>query len=187
MRLSKNRFEDEYFEWLISIISYSGYEQLNLSLLKTLHKKEFKVLIPHDDNRAYEGKNLRETYCDEVDFDYDYATAFYGIDVADCSMLELIIGLSIRCEQIIADNDIGGWFWRFLENIRLDRFSDDEFYDNGGAVVINNILDMIIKRQYKKNGYGGLFPLKLGKADQRKVEIWYQMCAYLDEHYNFRD
>jgi hypothetical protein len=38
------------------------------------------------------------------------------------------------------------------------------------------------RRLYTTSGYGGLFPLEEPKEDQRKVEIWYQMMAYLGEN-----
>ena len=44
-------------------------------------------------------------------------------------------------------------------------------------------LDGFINRQYEANGEGGLFPLKGVCEDQREVEIWYQMNAYLYEHH----
>jgi hypothetical protein len=50
---------------------------------------------------------------------------------------------------------------------------------------VNQILTNLVERTYQKNGKGGLFPLKQPAKDQRRVEIWYQMAAYLNENYNF--
>ena len=36
-----------------------------------------------------------------------------------------------------------------------------------------------------QDGFGGLFPLKHAKKDQRKVEIWYQLQNWLMENYEF--
>ena len=40
-----------------------------------------------------------------------------------------------------------------------------------------------LNREYDKDGTFGLFPLKNPKKDQRKVEIWYQMMAYIIENF----
>jgi hypothetical protein len=34
------------------------------------------------------------------------------------------------------------------------------------------------------NGTGGLFPLKMPKVNQRRVEIWYQMSAFIEENFD---
>jgi hypothetical protein len=44
---------------------------------------------------------------------------------------------------------------------------------------IDDILTRLIERTYKPNGEGGFFPLPQTDEDQTKVEIWYQMSAYI--------
>jgi hypothetical protein len=34
-----------------------------------------------------------------------------------------------------------------------------------------------------KSGLGGMFPLEDPREDQRAIEIWYQMMAYINENY----
>ena len=58
----------------------------------------------------------------------------------------------------------------------------DEVYSRGEWENIDEILNKFIDRTYRASGYGGLFPLRHSKEDQRKVEIWYQMAAYLIEN-----
>ena len=45
---------------------------------------------------------------------------------------------------------------------------------------VDEKIERFLKREYKSNGDGGLFTVKKCKCDLRKVEIWYQMCWYLD-------
>ena len=182
MLVKEKRILNSYYHWLCDLagVSVEGY---NYHLLfKELHNKKFEWFIPNDDNRAYEGKNLRERFCDEEGLNFD----FISFD-DDVSMLELILGLAFRCDWILADNPdnitISGWFWKILGNIRLDKFDDFGFYEQGGPSEIDKILEKIIKRTYSRTGEGGLFPLKKAKKDQRKVELWYQMCGYLVENY----
>jgi hypothetical protein len=47
--------------------------------------------------------------------------------------------------------------------------------------VIEDILDIFVERKYDPNGYGGLFPLRCPKHDQREIEIWYQFNEYLED------
>ena len=46
---------------------------------------------------------------------------------------------------------------------------------------VDDVLETVIWRNYQANGHGGLFPLKNAKRDQTKVEIWYQLAAYLQQ------
>jgi hypothetical protein len=144
--------------------------------------KEFRWSVPNDDNRAFEGKNLREKFCDEEGV--EYVDEYFDSPV---SMLELIIALAYRCESIMADqNDnmsMKDWFWTMLTNAGLDKFTDDAYHKMFGKQVVDEILNRIIDRRYHRNGSGGLFPLRFCKKDQRKIELWYQMSSYLVENY----
>ena len=53
---------------------------------------------------------------------------------------------------------------------------------NAGPFLINEAFQMINERSYAFDGYGGLFPLRKPHQDQRNIEIWYQMQAYLMEN-----
>jgi hypothetical protein len=79
------------------------------------------------------------------------------------------------------------WFWMMLGNAELDGFTDEAFYALRGHILVDKILNRILDRTYKRDGIGGLFPLKHPKKDQRRVELWYQMNAYLVENYYSED
>lgn len=175
-----------YYSWLFDWIDVYPRRKQYMLLIKDLHKKKFQWFVPNDDNRAFEGKNLRERFCEEEDIDFDE----FNFE-NEVSMLELILALAFRCDSIMADSidnvSIGDWFWRLLSNIELDKFTDDEYYSLGGSYEVDRILDRVINRTYERSGKGGLFPLKRVKKDQRKVELWYQMCQYLVENYYTQD
>jgi hypothetical protein len=99
------------------------------------------------------------------------------------SILEVLIGLAIRCCETLADDDnnmrIDQWFWLLMSNCGLNRFTDDRY----SSLDTDEIVDRIVYRRYERNGVGGLFPLKRARRDQRKVELWYQMSYYLVENY----
>ena len=87
----------------------------------------------------------------------------------------------------MADQDgnvtVREWFWRLMENIGVEKYTDEVFYDEFAPVIIEQILNRIIDRTYLRTGKGGFFPMKKSKKDQRKVELWYQMNEYLVENY----
>jgi hypothetical protein len=92
-------------------------------------------------------------------------------------MLELVVGLSRRL-AFEAGGEPHYWFWRLLENIGVAGYSDDRSIPEQR---IRKILDGVNNRTYKRNGLGGFFPLKRADRDQRKVELWYQLSAYVLE------
>lgn len=176
------RINDKYYEWLCDLIKVA-YPQCSFwFLIKHLHSKPFTWTVFNDDNRAFDGKVLREQFCDEMRYNYCYE----DFDEA-ASMLELILGLAYRCESIMVDQpdnmSVSDWFWKILHNVGLDKFTDDAYRSPNWSVSLDNILNIIINRTYNRYGQGGLFPLQNTKKDQRKVELWYQMSAYLVENY----
>jgi hypothetical protein len=94
-----------------------------------------------------------------------------------CSMLEMLVGLSRRLVDL-TEGEPRDWFWHILRNLELADHNDSVSYNQQD---VDDILDRVIWRTYEPDGRGGLFPLKNAQEDQRKVEIWYQFCAYILE------
>ena len=181
-RLSAEDVATDYYMWLCDLIWVNQPDRSYWLLAKTMHQKPFYWSVPNDDNRVYEAKDLREWFCDI--YRVDYRDDYFNNTV---SMLELIISLAHRCETILEDRpdsiSMREWFWRLLKNAGLEKYTDEAFYDLNGGFNVDEILNMIIDRTYHRNGKGGLFPLNNYKKDQRRVELWYQMNAYLIENY----
>lgn len=177
----RNKVKDDYYEWLSFIAMGCKKHEYNL-LCRDLFNTNFRWLIPNDINREFEGKNLRERFCDGSGAEIrDIGLGF------EANILEVFVAIAMRCEWIIMDDinklDICYWFKEFLTNLELDLLTDNDYYEYGGRDKIGLILDKFMNRTYSKNGKGGLFPLKFGNKNQRKVEIWYQMNLYLVENY----
>lgn len=143
--------------------------------MRQLYVKEFVWLIPNDDNRAEDGKALRYEFINEQ-----------GIDEVDqewldlgCSFLEMLIALARRA-AFESDDEVVEWFWRFIFNLGLNNHTDSA-YTRETEREVDNVLDIVIFRTYDADGLGGLFPLTHPRQDQRKVELWYQLAAYLTE------
>ena len=168
--------DELYFTWLYRQVADPQITDKSLTywkLLKELYTKEFVWLVPNDDNRIEDGKALRiEFIHDEQLDDVDQGWLDLG-----CSMFELMVGLARRLE-FEADGEAHYWFWHMMENLGLERYSDNRRLPR---THIDKILDRVIFRNFKPNGDGGLFPLKNPKKDQRKVELWYQLNSYVLE------
>ena len=174
--------DQEYYEWLCSFTKTKVNRQVKLiktyeKLLEILHYHEFISLVPHDENRIEDGLSLRWRFSNEKGVKYNPTDR--------CSILEMLVALSLRCEeQIMDDPEIGNrtshWFWLMVRNMGLFKYSDDKFKSNTTKIIEEKI-DRFVNREYNQDGKGGLFIIDNCKYALRKLEIWYQMCWYLDE------
>lgn len=174
----RDQIINDYFEWLWNFTKCRGHSQ-NRKIITLLHNIEFRYSIPMDANREEDGIDLRYRFITEVGIPKNYQEVYAYLD-GPCSVLEMMIALAIRCEESIMDDpDIGDrtseWFWLMMKNLGLDYMSDRKF-DRG---IAEEKISIFLDRKYKRNGEGGLFVVN-GRRDLRKVEIWYQMCWYLD-------
>ena len=175
-----------YFEYLCSLIDIPTRKYTRL--FDALYKKPFKWSVPNDDNRVADAVEIREEYFREC-VGVNEVEAADDLRDMEPTMLELIIALSYRCETlaITAEKPMNEWFWTLISNVSLYEYWDDNYEKLGGDAEVNRILDVVIYRTYARNGRGGFFPLtptsKNKKTDQRKIELWYQMCAYLVENF----
>lgn len=177
--MTRRQVKDEYFNWLSEFVcrgpdSYSR-------LLAHLHRTTFRYLIPKDLNRAEDGEALR----------YRFALIQYPgfspdtiLDILDrpCSVLEMMVALAIRCEEDIMDdpnigNRTGQWFWGMIVNLGLGAMRDSRYDEQ----YVDYALDTFLNREYDYDGAGGLFTVRNCDRDMRDVEIWHQLCWYLDE------
>lgn len=164
----------EYFEWLFDLVCGKRYSKHTSfrKLLIFLHETEFEYFIPNDANRAEDGLSLR----------YRFSLSFSD-EVPDgpCSVLEMMVALAIRCEEDIADDPkvgdrTGQWFWGMIVSLGLGAMIDERYDEELAKDIIYRFLD----REYEPDGHGGLFTIRGIDCDLRKVEIWDQMCWYLN-------
>jgi hypothetical protein len=139
-----------------------------MGMLERLHSRDFVWIIPNDDNRVQDGKDLR----------LDFAGPARRMLKEGVSILEVLVGLSRRLE-FVADGDARVWAWTLIENLELHKIKDPLTPEKVDR--IDDILDTLMWRTYLHDGTGGFFPLAWPKEDQTQVEIWYQMNAYVNE------
>lgn len=164
--------------WLysqVASVKLRNKSRTHWSLIKQLYTKEFVWIIPNDDNRVEDGRDLRHEFLETCGID-DPDSDWVGIG---CSMLEMLIALS-RWLSFEAEGEPRVWFWHLIETLDLEQYND-RAYDEVAEKQIDEVLDTVIFRNYAPDGSGGLFPLRRPNQDQREVEIWYQLNAYLLE------
>lgn len=180
--ISQDSIINEYFEWLCSIVcSHDLPKELSFKkLLMHLHTIDFKYLIKKDQNRAEDGKTLRWRFICGRDYPEHYNNLLVCLD-GPCSVLEMMIALAIRCEEDIMDdprigNRTSQWFWSMIVNLGLGAMTDVRFDKN----AVDEAITRLLNREYEPDGKGGLFTIRNCDRDLREVEIWFQLCWYLD-------
>lgn len=178
-----------YFDWLKNLVGADQQLRSYDILLLTLHHKAFVSYVDRDENRAFDGIELRDEFLEESRIGHmDWG----GMDLdIPCSVLEMMIALARRMDfetsDPYEDETIGPydrtafWFWEMVENLGLTEVDDDTYSENWARAYVDTVVETLVERRYSYSGDGGLFPLEYAEEDQRDIEIWYQMSAYLAE------
>ena len=167
--------DESYLSWLYSQVGDVKERNKSLTywnLFRQMHSIEYIYLVPNDDNRAEDGRALRSEWAEECGVSPDPVWLALG-----CTFLEMMIGLSRRL-AFEGDGHPSTWFWHLIKNLGLQSCTDRYPYDRD---EVDARINTVIWRTYDRDGHGGLFPLRRARKDQRNVELWYQMSAYLLE------
>lgn len=181
--MGNKHVHNDYFMWLCETVDYgSDFNEFKYSrLLGVLHDIDFVIpinipTIANDANRVSNGENLRWHYvCDGG------SRSILGIN-KPCSVLELIIGLAMDFESIVDDADIDcstrRWFWMMIENLDLKHMTNEEI----DIERIYDVIETFMYRRYSSDGSnGGLIVIPRCHINLTTIELWNQMCLYLDE------
>lgn len=171
---------NDYFEWLYELVCKKRYakEISYRKLLMFLHSTVFIYSISMDSNRADDGINLRYRFAHDKYISTSLVESYLN---EPCSVLEMMIALAIRCEETIMDDPSIGdrtsqWFWEMISNLGLRAMTDENF----DKKYVQDVIYRFLHRDYEPNGKGGLFTIRNCDTDLRDVEIWIQLCWYLD-------
>lgn len=166
-------FKDrEYFDWLRDRIAIPVDAGEYDGCLNLMFATEYIWIVPNDENRVSDGRDLRH----EFNLDMGYDEDVHGVAVC---FLEVLIGLAERVAFLVDQEPID-WGWNLMKNLKLGGFHDPL---SGKEIrKIMQIMENVIWRRYGPDGSGGFFPLTNPKDDQRLVEVWYQMTAYIEEN-----
>lgn len=182
--MKRDKLKELYFNWLTQFVCDSYQSKYYGILLGYLYSKEFRWTMDFDENCAINGLELREIFYEEKPVGRKYAE-MYGYLDEPCSILELMVSLSIQIEQKImtnmVENHTSEWFWRMIDSLGLLDYDDGRWEEAEVDLILENFLE----RRYRKDGKGSLFWCKNAKNDMKKVEIWMQMNFYLRDFIEF--
>ena len=177
--LTIDDINNAYFNWLYdSVCSGKFAEDISYrKLLMHLHNIEFVYSISRDSDRADDGIELRYRFPHECIGVEDICRYIIG----PCSVLEMMVALSIRCEETIMDDPRYGdrtkqWFWGMISSLGLGSMEDSRF----DRKYVDGVIRTFLNRKYESDGRGGLFTIRNCDYDLRKFSIWHQLCWYLD-------
>lgn len=168
--------------WMCQLVNANRHPRTRTYklLLRSLNEKEFTFADILDGNRAEDGIDLRYRFAEEKHYDHRMVASY--LDDCPCSILEMMIALAMRCEEhIMADPEIGDrfgqWFWSMIESLGLMDMDDRHFR----SFEVERLLERFLNKEYAPDGHGGLFTVSGYRGDIRDLDIWYQMCAYLEK------
>jgi hypothetical protein len=176
--------QDIYFKWLVrevcgGVLGRPLYPYTNVCAY--MHQIRFKDDVPNDDNRSAEGVSLRDEFLANMGRHLMPTPMWRKFLEKDCTLLEMLVGMARRCNFQVDTLSVQEWFYKFLENLRLSEFEDQEFMSTD-RIKISKKLNPFNNRTYSPSGAGSIFPLKHPHTDMRKLELWYQMSAYIVEN-----
>lgn len=177
--MTKNEVRNDYFSWLYDMVCCNTPRQISYKkLLMYLHTVDFEYVLSRDQSRAADGEELRYRFARMQSHD-DLIECILDYLDEPCSVLEMMVALSIRCEEQIMDDPRYGdrtsqWFWGMIVNMGLGNMRDDRFDKATVELAVNTLLT----RSYDQDGRGGLFTVENATRDLRTVEIWHQMLWY---------
>ena len=171
--------EEDYYNWLVERVNDDDFNASRYTtLLDKLYHTEFVWSIEDDANRAADGIDLRREWAGSIG-----SSPFDAkIMLRPCTLLEMMVALSLRCEnQLMEDLFVGPRFGRWFKSMLCSlglRFEVEGYYDDD---YVNYILASFLHRDYNEDGDGSLFRIHDHTVDMRNLSIWYQMNVYLRE------
>lgn len=150
-------------------------------LLNTLFDIPFRICIEMDNNRVDDALYMRNEFLED--------DICRGIDVSNVenrqvSVFEVLFALAKRMENdILCDpmeefDHSADHFWMMLRNLGVEKYSNGRFLEG----EVREKVDKFVRREYGRDGFGSIFPVKNKKVDMRKLEIWEQMNVFLMEN-----
>ena len=127
--MTRDELKFDYFDWMYGLVCDTKYPK-KLSyrkLLNFLHNMDFTYQLTMDSNRFEDGIELRYRFGYENGYDCSVIANY--LDDSPCSVLEMLIALSIRLEEHIMDDPeigdrTGQWFWNMITNLGLGSMDD---------------------------------------------------------------
>lgn len=165
----------QYLAWLVDQIAVPDDGHTYNAAMNMMYTQPFPWIVGNDENRVADGRDLRIEYIQLLE---DKGKGIW-IEDHPITLLEVLVALSRRIGFLV-EQDPRDWAWHFIRVLKLDRYDENI----SGTVLgqMQHTMERLVWRTYEPDGSGGFFPLRHPKGDQRKVEIWDQMTAYINEN-----
>lgn len=163
---------ERYLEYLGSQVIANKALEDHRDLFEIMHSIEFVWIVPNDDNRLHDGLDVRVQWMEERD-----ASGLQG----PVSFLEMLVGFARRANFLRDELTSQEWGWHLITNMGLHQMWDPLSQRKRRKCV--DIIEGVIWRTYRRDGTGGMFPLRHPEYDQRRLELWHQLNAYVMENY----
>lgn len=166
-------FNQSYIYWLRKRAGIDEYVDLSMSIAAM----PFRSGIMMDRNRIMDGEQLRTIYS-------DFTGRRPNSDIRGCSVLEFLVALADRVNDVLATIPVNEAFRMFMDNMDISRCTDDWFlHQRDPECYIQDRCDVMMDRIYEPDGSnGGLFIVH-GPKDIRPSEWWWQMQYWLNEQH----
>lgn len=180
----RSEIKELYFKWLYELVFRNRLDIeddfSHEKLLRHLHDIPFYSIMERDENRIADGMSLRSEFGYQKGYTDEEIIVY--LDDVPCSVLEVMVALAVRCEkQFMSDitygDRTGQWFMAMLGSLRIGSMYNVNYNEK----YVDNVVQKLLDRQYEYDGDGGLFHLRHPERDMRTIEIWAQMCDYLNE------
>lgn len=162
----------KYLNWLLGFVCDHKDKRDFKRLFFHLFNTEFTYILSMDGNREQDGLDLRVRYERETNNSILYPDK-------PCSVLEMMIALAIRLEEIMYDMDYGDrtskWFWAMISNLDLLKMTDSNYNED----YVDFIIFRMLNREYEFDGSGSMFYIQGFEGNMQNVDIWYQAMYYL--------
>lgn len=170
-----------YLNWLQKKSGFDGV------LSRILFEADFSSSVDEDKIQMNKAKELRKVYSQEVGLTRREKDRLWKSIFNECSMLEMLVYLASSMNEMLNESEedqTPEFFHVLLENGEFLGMDDEDwdFQQEAALRYWKNRIRMITDRTYSESGKGGLFSLREYSEDQRKVPIWYQFNAWLEEN-----
>ena len=196
--------EKNYREYLINMVERPDEDYR--FLLEVLWDKEFYFILPRDEDRGRDGLDLRleagiedpgifgpcrilevlialakryefELYNWGEMHRYRKGKNIFSLDPPEEELSDELVDDVIRTRADL--------FWVFMENLGLSEYNRKNWSHTHVLVEIDEIISRWLERNFEYDGVGSPFPLKRPQKNMRRVELWYQLQAYIiEKHLN---
>lgn len=178
--------ESDYVMWMYhmmcdGVTTATGEPVTFYQLFRTLHGMLFTYTVIMDENRLHDGLALRSRYAHETNQDPEIV--FERLQNSPCSVLEMMIALSLRISDIMYDSDdehdAKFWFWGMISSLQIAEVAHDGDYN---PEVVRIAIHRFLTRKYSNDGTGSLFPNTEGLNYYNERQIWDQAMYYLHQY-----